>query len=61
MKQPSFTFLDIIFPHMKSGIDKHKALYIIFLAMLAATPPLSTDMYLAAIPQIAELWNIGKD
>jgi DHA1 family bicyclomycin/chloramphenicol resistance-like MFS transporter len=46
---------------MKSDIDKHKALYIIFLAMLAATPPLSTDMYLAAIPQITELWNIGKD
>ncbi|WP_092346253.1 multidrug effflux MFS transporter [Desulfuromusa kysingii] len=43
------------------NIEKHKALYVVFLAMLAATPPLSTDMYLAAIPQIAEGWNIGVD
>ncbi|WP_321390527.1 multidrug effflux MFS transporter [uncultured Desulfuromusa sp.] len=46
---------------MKLNIEKHKALYVIFLAMLAATPPLSTDMYLAAIPQIADTWNVGKD
>lgn len=46
---------------MQSYIEKHKALYVVFLAMLAATPPLSTDMYLAAIPQIAENWNIGKE
>ncbi len=46
---------------MKSGIEQHKALYVIFLAMLAATPPLSTDMYLAAIPQLAEFWQVGND
>ena len=32
-----------------------------FLALLAATPPLSTDMYLAAIPRIAGDWGVGKD
>ena len=46
---------------MKINIEQHKALYVIFLALLAATPPLSTDMYLAAIPQIAESWHVGKD
>ncbi|MFG0247855.1 MAG: multidrug effflux MFS transporter [Phycisphaeraceae bacterium JB051] len=31
----------------------------IFLAMLAACPPLSTDMYLPAIPTIAEDWQVS--
>ena len=30
---------------------------IALLALLAAFPPLSTDMYLAAIPLLGELWN----
>jgi DHA1 family bicyclomycin/chloramphenicol resistance-like MFS transporter len=29
----------------------------ILLALLAAFPPLSTDMYLAAIPLLVELWH----
>ncbi|PLX99475.1 MAG: multidrug transporter [Desulfuromonas sp.] len=45
---------------MNFNLEKHKALYVIFLAMLAATPPLSTDMYLAAIPQLADLWQVEK-
>lgn len=32
-------------------------LLVLFLALLSATPPLSTDMYLAAIPHIAEQWS----
>ena len=32
-------------------------LLVLFLALLSATPPLSTDMYLAAIPHIAEGWG----
>ncbi len=35
--------------------------YIAFLAALAAVPPLSTDMYLAAIPQIAKGWNASSE
>ena len=31
--------------------------YVFLLAYLAAAPPLSTDMYLAAIPHIAEQWG----
>ncbi len=31
----------------------------IFLAMLAACPPLSTDMYLPAIPTIAQTWQVA--
>nr|WP_320051295.1 multidrug effflux MFS transporter [uncultured Desulfuromonas sp.] len=46
---------------MKLSIERHKPLYIIYLALLAATPPLSTDMYLAAIPEIASSWGVGKD
>jgi len=41
--------------------EKNKTLYVAFLAMLASTPPLSTDMYLASIPQIAESWGVGKE
>ncbi|MCD8568016.1 MAG: multidrug effflux MFS transporter [Geovibrio sp.] len=41
-------------------INRHKGLYIIFLAMIGATPPLATDMYLAAIPIIAREWNVGE-
>jgi DHA1 family bicyclomycin/chloramphenicol resistance-like MFS transporter len=43
------------------NLEKNKAIYITFLALLASTPPLSTDMYLAAIPQIADGWGVGKD
>ncbi len=32
---------------------------LIFLALLAAFPPLSTDMYLPAIPTLQELWGIS--
>ena len=45
----------------KTGIENLQWLYVVFLAMLAATAPLSTDMYLAAIPEIAESWGVGKD
>ena len=31
--------------------------YIFFLAVIAAIPSLSTDMYLAAIPKISSVWN----
>jgi len=41
--------------------ENNKSLYVAFLALLASTPPLSTDMYLAAIPQIAVSWGIGKE
>ncbi|MGE4319421.1 MAG: multidrug effflux MFS transporter [Deferribacterales bacterium] len=37
---------------------KNPSLYLIFLSMVGATPPLSTDMYLAAIPKIAAGWNV---
>ncbi len=30
---------------------------IVFLALMSALPPLSTDMYLVAIPHLAEQWN----
>jgi len=46
---------------MKINLEKNKALFIVFLALIGATPPLSTDMYLAAIPLIAETWNVGVD
>ncbi len=38
-------------------LENNKALYVIFLATLAMTAPLATDMYLSAIPQIAEGWG----
>ncbi|MGE9292988.1 MAG: MFS transporter [Puniceicoccales bacterium] len=34
-----------------------RRLLVLFLALLSATPPLSTDMYLAAIPHIADQWE----
>lgn len=37
---------------------KNPALYLVFLSMLGATPPLATDMYLASIPKIASDWNV---
>lgn len=40
---------------------KNEKLYIVFLAFLAATPALATDMYLSAIPLIAKEWGVGKD
>ena len=39
---------------------KHNKLYIVFLGLLAAIPALSTDMYLAAIPRIADQWQVQK-
>ena len=32
-------------------------MYVVFLAMVAAVPALATDMYLAAIPGIAQQWG----
>lgn len=43
------------------NLERNKGLFITFLALLGATPPLSTDMYLAAIPQIAKDWGVGTD
>lgn len=43
---------------MKINLEKNRGLFITFLALLAATPPLSTDMYLAAIPHIANMWGV---
>ena len=37
---------------------KKEALYIVFLAMIAAVPAMATDMYLAAMPTIASQWNV---
>jgi len=37
---------------------KNPSLYIVFLSLIGATPPLATDMYLAAIPRIAAEWNV---
>ena len=39
---------------------KQNKLYIVFLGLIAAIPALSTDMYLAAIPRIAEQWHVDK-
>jgi DHA1 family bicyclomycin/chloramphenicol resistance-like MFS transporter len=39
---------------------KNKILFTIFLGLLAAVPPLATDMYLAAIPRIASEWGVAK-
>ena len=46
---------------VKHYLENNKALYVIFLATLAMTAPLATDMYLSAIPQIADGWGVGKD
>ena len=37
---------------------RREALYILFLAAIAAVPPLATDMYLAAMPTIARQWAV---
>lgn len=38
--------------------SKKEALYIVFLAMIAAVPAMATDMYLAAMPTIASQWTV---
>lgn len=38
-------------------LKRHPKTLIVFLALLAATPPLTTDMYLPSIPRIAEHWG----
>ena len=38
----------------------HKRTYILFLALIATAPPLATDMYLSAIPRIAEEWGVAR-
>ena len=40
--------------------NMQKRLYILFLGMIAATPPLATDMYLPAIPRIARQWEVDQ-
>ncbi|MBN2294049.1 MAG: multidrug effflux MFS transporter [Pirellulales bacterium] len=37
-----------------------KRIYIVFLGMIAATPPLATDMYLPAIPRIGGQWGVAQ-
>ena len=37
---------------------RRRVLYIVFLAAIAAVPPLATDMYLAAMPTIATQWGV---
>lgn len=44
-------------PHSPIGTD---FLYIVFLAGIAAITALATDMYLAAIPRIAEQWAVPR-
>lgn len=39
---------------------KEEALYIVFLAMIAAVPAMATDMYLAAMPTIASQWQVPE-
>lgn len=38
--------------------EMRSALYIVFLAMIAAIPAMATDMYLAAMPTIASQWHV---
>lgn len=40
-------------------LNQRPKLLILFLALLAAVPPLTTDMYLVAIPRIAEEWGVS--
>ncbi|MBZ0257074.1 multidrug effflux MFS transporter, partial [bacterium] len=35
--------------------------YLLFLGLLATAPPLATDMYLPAIPDIAQLWQVKEN
>lgn len=37
---------------------RREHLYVVFLASIAALPPLATDMYLAAMPIIARQWGV---
>lgn len=46
---------------ISSSSNKKETFYVFFLALLAATPALATDMYLSAIPIIADEWGVGKD
>ena len=34
--------------------------YLLFLGLIATAPPLATDMYLPAIPDIARLWGVAE-
>ncbi len=45
----------------KDSQKKHEFLYILFLGILAAVPPLATDMYLSAMPTIAREWAISEN
>ena len=38
----------------------NEGLYIFFLGLIAAVPALSTDMYLPAMPSIAQQWAIPE-
>ncbi|MGE9296004.1 MAG: multidrug effflux MFS transporter [Puniceicoccales bacterium] len=42
---------------MSEGNDSPGPARVLFLAALCAMPPLSTDMYLVAIPHLAEMWE----
>ncbi len=39
---------------------KNNKLYILFLGLIGAIPPLATDMYLASIPKIASQWQVDE-
>lgn len=39
---------------------RNEKVYLFYLAFLAATPPLATDMYLPAIPDLAVLWDVAR-
>lgn len=41
------------------ALETKGALYIVFLAMIAAVPATATDMYLAAMPTIAVHWGVA--
>ncbi len=42
-----------------TALETKGALYIVFLAMIAAVPATATDMYLAAMPTIAVHWGVA--
>lgn len=44
----------------KGYLEKHEAIYVVFLSLLSAVPPLATDMYLGAIPVIAAQWRVPE-
>lgn len=41
------------------NVNTNRGLFILFLALLSATPPLATDMYIGAIPVIADEMGVG--